>query len=93
MKHRKSKRTIENEALTEMIEDIFYEHKARYGSRRIQKVLEQQGIYVNAKKSMQTYGSALVNLKNKFEKLLTLCPLFLEMTIRIPYCIKKVALS
>lgn len=59
MKRRKSKRTIENEALTEMIEDIFYEHKARYGSRRIQKVLEQQGIYVNAKKVCRLMGQPL----------------------------------
>lgn len=50
LKRRKSKRTIENEALTEMIEDIFHEHKVRYSSRRIQKVLKQQGIYMNAKK-------------------------------------------
>lgn len=41
---------IENEALTEIIEDIFYEHKARYYSSRIQNVLEQQGIHVNAKR-------------------------------------------
>ena len=41
---------MENEALTEMIEDVFNEHKGRYGSRRIQKVLEQQGIKVNAKR-------------------------------------------
>ena len=50
LNRRKSKRAIENEALTEMIEDIFHEHKARYGSRRIQKVLEQQGIHVNSKR-------------------------------------------
>ena len=50
LKRRKSKRAIENEALAEMIEDIFHEHKARYGSRRIQKVLEQQGIHVNPKR-------------------------------------------
>ena len=50
LKRRKSKRTIENEALTEMIEDIFNEHKCRYGSRRIQKVLEQRGVKVNAKR-------------------------------------------
>ena len=41
---------MENEALTEMIEDIFHEHKGRYGSRRIQKVLEQQGVHVNVKR-------------------------------------------
>ena len=38
LKRRKSKRMIENEALTEIIEDIFHEHKARYGSMCIQKV-------------------------------------------------------
>ncbi|MDO5601885.1 MAG: IS3 family transposase [Oscillospiraceae bacterium] len=32
---------MENEALTEMIENIFHENKGRYGARRIQKVLEQ----------------------------------------------------
>lgn len=50
LNRRKSKRAIENEALTEIIEDIFHENKGRYGSRRIQKVLEQQGIHVNAKR-------------------------------------------
>lgn len=50
LKRRKSNRAMENEALTEMIEDIFHEHKGRYGSRRIQKVLEQQRIHVNAKR-------------------------------------------
>jgi putative transposase len=32
---RKSKRQIENEALKEMIADIFQENEGRYGSRRI----------------------------------------------------------
>ena len=36
LKRRKSNRAIENEALTEMIEDIFHEHQGRYGARRIQ---------------------------------------------------------
>ena len=56
---RKSKRTIENEDLTEIIEDVFHEHNGRYGSRRIQKVLEQHGIHVNAKcvcKLMSEHG-------------------------------------
>lgn len=44
LKRRKSNRTIENEALTEMIEDIFHENKGRYGARRIQKVLEQRHV-------------------------------------------------
>ena len=47
---RKSKRAIENEALSEIIESTFYEHKGRYGARRIQKVLEQRKIKVNTKR-------------------------------------------
>ena len=50
LKRRKSNRAIENEALTEMIEDIFHEHQGRYGARRIQKVLEQQNVHVNPKR-------------------------------------------
>ena len=46
-KRRKSKHTMENEALTEMIEDVFHKYKCRYGSKRIRKVLEQQGVHVN----------------------------------------------
>ncbi len=47
---RKSKKSIENEALAEMISDIFKENEGRYGSRRIQKVLLQRvaHIYVTA---------------------------------------------
>lgn len=47
---RKSKRSIENEALSEIISDIFKENEGRYGSRRIQKVLLQQNIKVNEKR-------------------------------------------
>lgn len=50
LKRRKSNRAIENEALTEIIEDIFHEHQGRYGARRIQKVLEQQNVHVNPKR-------------------------------------------
>ena len=46
----KSKRSIENEALAEMILDIFKENEGRYGSRRIQKVLLQRNIKVNEKR-------------------------------------------
>lgn len=49
LKRRKSKRAIANEALTEMIEDIFNENSGRYGARRIQLVLKQQGVKVNHK--------------------------------------------
>lgn len=47
---RKSKRQIENEALKEMITDIFQENEGRYGSRRIQQVLLQRNIKVNVKR-------------------------------------------
>ena len=50
LKRRKSKRIIENEALTEIIEDIFREHQGRYGARRIQQVLLQRNIHVNLKR-------------------------------------------
>ena len=49
LKRRKSKRAIANEALTEMIEEIFDENSGRYGARRIQLVLEQRGVKVNPK--------------------------------------------
>ena len=39
-----------NEALTEMIEEIFHENKGRYGARRIQMILERQGVKVNHKR-------------------------------------------
>ncbi|GEM_PF-1762200 len=42
LQRKKSKRIIENEALTEMIEDIFHGNSGRYGARRIQQVLEQK---------------------------------------------------
>lgn len=47
---KKSKRAIENEALTEMIEGIFQENHGRYEARRIQLVLEMQGIQANSKR-------------------------------------------
>jgi len=59
LKRRKSKRAIANEALTEMIEDIFQENSGRYGARRIQLVLEQRGVKVNPKtvsKLMSQHG-------------------------------------
>lgn len=50
LQRKKSKRTIENEALTEMITDIFVENNGRYGSQRIQMVLKQRGVKVNSKR-------------------------------------------
>lgn len=40
---KKRKRAIEYEALTEMIKDILHENNGRYGAKRIQLVLGQQG--------------------------------------------------
>ena len=45
-----SSRDIENEVLSAEIKKIFEEHKGRYGSLRISKVLEQNGIKVNRKR-------------------------------------------
>lgn len=47
---RKSKRAIENEALAEIITDIFKENEGRYGCRRIQKVLLRRNIKINEKR-------------------------------------------
>lgn len=41
---------MENEVLKEIIREIFEEHKGRYGSLRIAKVLEQREIHVNRKR-------------------------------------------
>lgn len=45
----KSKRQIENEALKEIIADVFRENEGRYGSRRIHQVLLKRNIKVNVK--------------------------------------------
>lgn len=47
---RKSKRQTENEVLKEKINKIFHEHHGRYGTIRITKVLNQEGIHVNRKR-------------------------------------------
>jgi putative transposase len=49
--HRKpSDRSIENEVLSQRIRQIFEEHKGRYGSIRVAKSLEKEGISVNRKR-------------------------------------------
>ncbi|WP_206869370.1 IS3 family transposase [Clostridium zeae] len=48
--HKPSKRDLENSALKEIIKEIFDEHKGRYGSIRIRKVLNERGIYANRKR-------------------------------------------
>ena len=50
LEHKPSARDIENEVLSAEIRKIFEEHKGRYGSLRISKVLEQNGIKVNRKR-------------------------------------------
>ncbi|CAK7083327.1 MAG: IS3 family transposase ISSpy1 [Tissierella sp.] len=50
LNHKPSKRDLENEALKEVIKEIFDENKGRYGSIRIGKVLEQRGIHINRKR-------------------------------------------
>ena len=68
---RKSQRTIENEALTEMIEAVFHEHQGRYGARRIQAVLDQRNIHVNAKRIsrlMSEHGLIPKGTKKRYRK-------------------------
>ena len=68
---KKSKRAIENEALTEMIEDIFQENHGRYGARRIQLVLEKQGIQANSKRVsrlMSEYGLVAKGTRKAYRK-------------------------
>jgi len=50
LKRKPSKLSIENEILSEKIREIFEEHKGRYGTIRITKVLQDQGIKVNRKR-------------------------------------------
>lgn len=50
MHRRKSNRAIENEALYEIIKEIFEDHKGRYGARRIGLILEKMNIKVNTKR-------------------------------------------
>ena len=50
MQRKPSKRAIENEVLSQHIKRIFEEHKGRYGSIRIAKSLEKEGISANHKR-------------------------------------------
>ena len=50
LEHKPSARDIENSILSNEIKEVFDEHKARYGSLRITKDLEQRGIKVNRKR-------------------------------------------
>jgi len=40
--------SIADEQMSRNVEDIFWENRRRYGSRRLQKALEQQGIEVGS---------------------------------------------
>jgi putative transposase len=71
LQRKKSKRTIENEALTEMITDIFVENNGRYGARRIQMVLKQRGVKVNTKrvsKLMSQHGLIAKGTRKTYRK-------------------------
>lgn len=71
LQRKKSKRTIENEALTEMITDIFIENNSRYGARRIKLVLEQRGVKVNSKrvsKLMSQHGLIAKGTRKNYHK-------------------------
>lgn len=71
MKRKKSNRAIENEALTEMIEEIFHNRKGRYGARRIQLVLERQGVKINQKrvsKLMSAHGLVAKGTRKTYRK-------------------------
>lgn len=50
LQRKPSKRDIENEILSKKIKEIFDEHKGRYGTIRITKVLNSQGIQINRKR-------------------------------------------
>ena len=62
----KSNRAIENEALKESIQEIFYEFKERYGSPRIAIVLNRRGI--TASKNRVARYMKEMNLKAKSYK-------------------------
>ena len=53
LQRKPSKRMLENEVLSQEIKRIFEEHKSRYGSKRISKVLQQNGINVNHKRVLR----------------------------------------
>ena len=68
---KKSKRAIENETLTEMIEDIFQENHGRYGAMRIHLVLEKQGIPANSKRVsrlMSEHGLVVKGTRKAYSK-------------------------
>ena len=46
----KGKRVQEEEKLTEEVEQIFYEHKKRYGSPRIFMELKEKGVHCSEKR-------------------------------------------
>ncbi|GKU23654.1 transposase [Clostridium folliculivorans] len=78
--HKPSQRDLENAALKEIIKEIFDEHKGRYGSIRIGKVLNERGIYANRKRISRLmremnlcpkgtrYNYKKYNLKNRGEE-------------------------
>ena len=68
LSRRKSKRQLENEVLSEIIKSIFHEHKGRYGSTRIVKVLQMKNIYVNRKRVSKLLSSMKLYAKGTRRK-------------------------
>jgi putative transposase len=65
-KRPKAKRTLENEQITEDIKTIHQASRATYGSPRVQKVLEYQGIKISRPRVARLMQSA--GLKGKFHR-------------------------
>lgn len=53
-----TKREVENEILLEKVKKIFYEHRRRYGCRRIKRVLSQEGIQISKKRISRLMSKA-----------------------------------
>ena len=60
---KKSKRVLENEALTEIIKEVFNEHKGRYGARRIKVVLGNRQIKLSVKRISRLMSEAGLKAK------------------------------
>lgn len=71
LSHKPSSREIENQIFSEKIKKVFEEHKGRYGSLRISKVLESDGIIINHKrvaKLMRIMGLISKGTRYRYKK-------------------------
>jgi putative transposase len=60
-----SKRTLENRALSEKIKMIFIQHKCRYGSRRIRRILLTMGYSISRRRVIKLMKSLQLYCKTK----------------------------